>query len=404
MVKLLVFIDIIDFKKFLINQILNLKECFQKISSEWEFYVLIVFLFTFLIQLTYYFIFKKCIKNARKQISAKVEKYNPVSVIICAKNEAENLKNNLPYILEQEYPDFEVIVVNDCSQDNTEEVLINLMKKYKNLRYTNIHEDKKFTHTKKLAILVGIKSAKNDILLFTDADCKPISKDWIKRMQSHFDEKTQIVLGYGGYFEENSLLNKYIRYDTMIIALQYFSYYLIGVPYMGVGRNLAYRRSFFFTSKGFSSHYHLSSGDDDLFVNENATRENTDIEYHLKSHTRSIPEQTFKQWIRKKRRHFTTSKLYKFKHKFLLSTDYISKLLFYVLFVYLIVSNFAVEIVLSIFVLRFLLNLILMKKVMRILNEKNFWLLTPFFEIFSLILNIIILLQSRIRYKTIAWK
>lgn len=404
MTKLIILNDTIEVKNFFIDLILNMKEYFQKIASDWEFYILIIFVFVFIIQLAYYFVYKKFIKNARKQIFTKVEKYNPVSVIICARNEAENLKNNLPYILEQEYPDFEVIVVNDCSQDNTEEVLVNLMKKYRNLRYTNIYEDKKFTHTKKLAILVGIKSAKNDILLFTDADCKPVSKDWIKRMQSHFDDKIQIVLGYGGYLEENSLLNKYIRYDTMIIALQYFSYYLIGIPYMGVGRNLAYRKSFFFKSKGFSNHYHLISGDDDLFVNENATKENTAIEYHLKSHTRSIPEQNFKLWIRKKRRHLTTSKLYKFKHKFLLSIDHISKLLFYLLFVYLITSNFALEIVLSIFVLRFSLNLMLMKNIMRILNEKNFWLLTPFFEIFSLILNIIILFQSRIRYKNIAWK
>lgn len=198
MTKLIILNDTIEVKNFFIDLILNMKEYFQKIASDWEFYILIIFVFVFIIQLAYYFVYKKFIKNARKQIFTKVEKYNPVSVIICARNEAENLKNNLPYILEQEYPDFEVIVVNDCSQDNTEEVLVNLMKKYRNLRYTNIYEDKKFTHTKKLAILVGIKSAKNDILLFTDADCKPVSKDWIKRMQSHFDDKIQIVLGYGG--------------------------------------------------------------------------------------------------------------------------------------------------------------------------------------------------------------
>jgi len=393
------------FEKHLLEYVSNvLKDYFDKIVYDWKFYILIAYFIFFVIQLVYFFIFKKFIKYNRKIISKKVEKFQPVSVIICARNEAENLKNNLPYILEQDYPDFEVIVVNDCSQDNTEEILIKLKNKYKNLRYTNIYEDKKFSHTKKLAILVGIKSAKNDILLFTDADCKPVSKDWIKRMQCHFDDKINIVLGYGGYIEEKGLLNKYIRYDTMIIALQYFSYCLMGIPYMGVGRNLAYRKSFFFNSRGFSNHYHLISGDDDLFVNENATKENTAIEYHLKSHTRSIPERTFKQWIRKKRRHFTTSKLYKFQHKLLLSTEQISKLLFYILFVYLLVNNFAIEIVLSIFLLRFILNLLLMKKVMRILSEKRFWLLTPFFEIFCIILNFVILLQSRIRYKNIAWK
>jgi len=380
------------------------KNYFEKIIFDWKFYLLLILLFLFIIQMIYYFIFKKFIKNAKKILSKKIEKYEPVSVIICARNEAENLKNNLPYILEQNYSNYEVIVVNDCSHDNTEEVLVNLQKKYKHLRYTNIYEDKKFTHSKKLAIIVGIKAARNDILLFTDADCRPESKDWVKYMQSNFDKNVHIVLGYGGYFEEKGLLNKYIRYDTMIIALQYFSYYLIGLPYMGVGRNMAYRKSFFFNSKGFSNHYHLISGDDDLFVNENATKNNTAIEYHLKSHTRSVPESTLKQWIRKKCRHYITSKLYKLKHKFVLSVDYISKLLFYILFVYLLVTNFAIEVVISIFVLKFLLNLILMKKVMRILNEKHFWLLTPLFEIFSLILNILVFFQSRIRYKNISWK
>ena len=173
----------------------------------------------------------------------------------------------LPSVLEQEYPDYEVIVVNDCSEDNSYDVLGILLEKYPNLKISTINKDPKFTHNKKFAQFIGIKAAKNELLLFTDADCKPVSNRWLEYMTSHFDEKTNFVLGYGGFFSKGGLLNKYIRYDCMFIAMQYLGMALRGVPYMGVGRNLAYRRSVFFRNKGFGSHNHIVSGDDDLMVN-----------------------------------------------------------------------------------------------------------------------------------------
>lgn len=172
----------------------------------------------------------------------KVSNKQPVSVIICARNEAENLKMFLPSILEQDYPDYEVIVVNDCSEDNSYIVLGEYLQKYPNLKISTVNKDPKFTHNKRFAQFIGIKAAKNEILLFTDADCQAVSKNWISSMSSHFDDKTSFVLGYGGYKREKGFLNRYIRYDSMTIAMQYLGMAIRRIPYMGVGRNLAYRR------------------------------------------------------------------------------------------------------------------------------------------------------------------
>ena len=251
-----------------------------------------ILLFSALIQILYYiFIYGKLFFYKRKipRVSKK-----PVSVIICAKNEEENLKKFLPGILAQDYPEYEVIVVNDCSTDGTALLLAEFKEKYPHLYYTTIEPDRKFMHGKKLAISIGIKAAKSEWLLFTDADCQPVSKSWISRMQENFSDKRQIVLGYGGYFKRKTLLNLIIRYDTAFIAATYFSYALAGIPYMGVGRNLAYRKSLFFEKKGFGSHKKLLSGDDDLFVNKHGRKKNIRIEISRDSHTLSEPEKHWK--------------------------------------------------------------------------------------------------------------
>jgi biofilm PGA synthesis N-glycosyltransferase PgaC len=252
-----------------------------------------VFLLCLLIQLIYYLgIYSRLVFFAAKPSLAVIE---PVSVIICARNEADNLEKYLPAVLSQQYPAFEVIVVNDGSSDETEDLLRRFMGQYPHLRTTIIREDKKFSHSKKLAVTIGIKSAKHDILVFTDADCEPASNQWLKKIASNFTGDKKIVLGYGGYFSRKDFLNKYIRYDTLTIAMQYLSFAISGFPYMGVGRNIAYRKSFFYKTAGFSRHLHILSGDDDLFVNENANKQNTAVEFSHDSHTRSDPSSSFHQ-------------------------------------------------------------------------------------------------------------
>ncbi|MFW6370156.1 MAG: glycosyltransferase [Bacteroidota bacterium] len=217
--------------------------------------VFVVFCMATLVQLFYIFRYYLLIPGYSSEFV--MGKSHPVSVIICAKNEVKNLQNNLPAILEQKYKDFEVIVVDDGSEDNTLEVLHGFKQKYKHLKFTSIAENNRFTHGKKLAITVGIKAAKNEWLLFTDADCAPASEYWISGMQQAFTDEAEIVLGYGGYRREKGLLNLIIRFDTMVIAINYLSAALARMPYMGVGRNMAYRKQLFFKNKGFANHYHL---------------------------------------------------------------------------------------------------------------------------------------------------
>lgn len=361
-----------------------------------------VFLLCLLIQLIYYLvIYSRFAFYRRKQLSEPKE---PVSVIICARNEAENLEKYLPIVLTQNYDEYEVIVVDDGSSDETEYVLKRLQMQYPHLRYTKIHEDKKFTHGKKLAVTIGIKAARHDILIFTDADCKPAGNLWLQKMAGNFTAGKEIVLGYGGYNRRRGLLNKYIRYDTLVIAMQYFSYAICGFPYMGVGRNIAYRKSFFYKTAGFSNHLHLMSGDDDLFVNENATGKNTAVEFSKESHTRSDPQSSLKKWAQQKKRHFTTAPLYKFRHKFLLALEPFSRLVFYLLFVYLLFFPEIRLYVLAAFAFRFFIQFLIIKNAIIRLKEHNLLLYSFIFDIFSLFINFWLYISHRIRLRHHTWK
>ena len=311
----------------------------------------------------------------------------PVSVIICARNEADNLRNFLPSILEQDHPSFEVIVVNDCSEDSSDDVLGQFLLQYPQLRISSINKDPKFTHNKKLAQFIGIKAATNEILIFTDADCRPESDKWLSNMSSNFDSKTDFVLGYGGYLKGKGLLNKYIRSDSMFIAMQYIGMALRKIPYMGVGRNLAYRRSLFFRNKGFGAHNHIASGDDDLLVNANASKANTKVEFRTASHTRSIPSSSFAGFIKQKQRHFTTAEYYKTWHKFLLFLEPFSRVLFYTLFAVLVSVLYLWPYAIAIFGLRLIVQTTVLALVQKRLNERGLLILSIIFDIFSPAIN-----------------
>jgi poly-beta-1,6-N-acetyl-D-glucosamine synthase len=366
------------------------------------FAILLVFVTAAIIQLIYYAgIYSRLIFYKKKPLTPSKE---PVSVIICARNEADNLDAYLPDILTQDYPNFEVVVVNDCSMDHTEDVLKKYSAQYPHLKTSTIKEDKKFSHGKKLAVTIGIKAARFDRLVFIDGDCKPESNQWLSLISSHFSDQVSIVLGYGGYFQQPGFLNKYIRYDTLMIALQYFSFALCKIPYMGVGRNLAYKRSLFFAGSGFSRHFHLASGDDDLFVNENASKTNTAIEIDYQSHTRTAPKESFDKWFFQKKRHFSTSRLYKKSHKLLLSLEPISRFIFYASFITLMIFPSYRPWVALLFGLRLFIQLFVIKKTMIRFHEKNLLLISLLFDLMSLFYNFGLLLSSRTRPSNYQWK
>lgn len=344
------------------------------------FLILIAFGITFLIQLYYYlFYYSRILFNPHKEKTDKEKE--PVSVIICARNEQQNLEKYLPSILNQDYPDFEVIVVNDCSEDETEFVLERFQKQYKNLRVSTIRQDDKFYHSKKLALTIGIKAAKNELLLLTDADCKAESNRWIDKMQEMFTDKTEIVLGYGGYFREKKLINNLIRFDTLFIAIQYLTFAKAKKAYMGVGRNLAYKKSLFFKHKGFASHHHIESGDDDLFINQATTKKNTLVQIDKEAITRSVAEPNFKSWFNQKKRHFTTGSFYRFKTKWRIFCENMSRVFYYPLFVLsLIWFQEYYLYILAAFALRMIIQLTIYKVAMKRLNEKYLLLPSLFYD------------------------
>lgn len=363
------------------------------------FYIFGVF---FILQLLYYwFIFGRFAFYKQAPSSVKQKKH-PLSVIIAARDEYENLKKNLPLILEQEYDDYEVVVVNNCSNDNSEYLLKELSYKYKHLKAVTVCENLNFFSGKKFPLALGIKSAKYSHLILTDADCRPKSKYWLQYMQSNFSSTKSIVLGYGGYEEKSGFLNKLIRYDALFIAIQYFSMALLKLPYMGVGRNLAYRKGLFYKANGFSSHYQVASGDDDLFINQIADCKNTAIETRAGSHIVSTPKRSFGQYFRQKRRHFTTGKYYKLHHKVLLGLLSFSRFGFYALLIFLLAINFFPLIVIGIYIIRLTSQLVVFKKSMNKLEEKNLLLISPLLDFIFLFINTIIII-SNIVFKTNKW-
>ncbi len=298
---------------------------------------------------------------------------HPVSVIICARDEDENLARNLPGVLVQNYPStYEVVTVNDNSLDDSKYILQELKKTFKSLNVVELTQEAKLISGKKYPLSVGIREAKHEVLLLTDADCVPASEFWIQKMQDAYDTNTEIVLGYGAYHKKSGVLNKLIRFETFHTALQYLSYALAGLPYMGVGRNLSYKKGLFIRNKGFASINHIPSGDDDLFINKVATRNNTAVIIDPDAVTRSIPKTSWKEWRKQKSRHYTTAKFYKPKHKFLLGLYFITQFLFYPLFAAALVF-FDWRWVCGVFALRLIVQSIILYKSMKKMGEGDLW-------------------------------
>ncbi|HQS23868.1 MAG: glycosyl transferase family 2 [Sphingobacteriia bacterium 24-36-13] len=324
------------------------------------------------IQVFYYlYFFRRMAYYQATEKETSVE--HPVSVIICARDEAHNLVKNLPGVLVQDYATtHEVVLVNDNSTDESKYVIDEFRRSFKNLNMIELTQEAKMISGKKFPLSMGIKSAKYEIVLLTDADCVPASENWIKKMQGAYNDETEIVLGYGAYHKKPGLLNKLIRFETFHTALQYFSYALAGKPYMGVGRNLSYKKEVFFKNKGFSSINQIPSGDDDLFINQVATAENTAILLDHDTHTLSDAKNSWGEWMTQKYRHYSTGKYYKPIHQFLLGLYSFSLFLVYPLLV-LSMLFFNWQLAVGVFALRFIVQAIVLYKGMNKLNERDLY-------------------------------
>jgi cellulose synthase/poly-beta-1,6-N-acetylglucosamine synthase-like glycosyltransferase len=344
-----------------------------------------------LVLLGYYLYYFARISFYRQKSAASENFFPPVSVIICARNEDHNLPEFLPLILSQDYPHYEVVVVDDCSWDNTPDVLKEFSKKYSHLKVITIKEDEKHPHGKKFALMVGIKGAAYEHLLMTDGDCRPVSNQWLKKMMNKFSGEKEIVLGYSKFEKFPGLLNKIIRFDAFHIALQYLSFAMAGKPYMGVGRNMAYRKELFFRHKGFASHYHIESGDDDLLINEAANKKNTAVEFSDDSYTESRVKKTWKGWQEQKRRHLTTWREYKISDKIRLAVYPAAQMIFWLSFFALVIINeqkiFLIHdlyVILSLLAFRLFVQNIVFKLAMNKLKEQDLFVFSLPCEIFLL--------------------
>ncbi len=262
----------------------------------------------------------------------------PISVIICARNEEQGLKQFLPIILKQRYTKFEVVVVDDGSTDGSWSYLRTMESKFKRLKVVRTSASKTLPG-KRNAIKEGIAAAAHEHLLFTDADCYPATSTWIANMAKAFTPGIELVLGYSPYEIQSGILNGFIRYETFYTAVQYLGFAFLGEAYMGVGRNMAYTKSFFYRSTNFTEKSNPISGDDDLLVNELSTYENTAIVLNDRVAVMSIPKTTWASWLHQKRRHASAGHHYKLWHRLKLAVVNGSLVLFWFLLPFLFFST-----------------------------------------------------------------
>lgn len=350
-----------------------------------------------LIQLVYWLYF--LVRPGRPQLPVPdPSPWPPVSIVICARNEEHNLMEHLHLVIDQDYPNFEVVVVNDSSWDDTGTILKAFKLQYDSrLHLVNLDEAKQSMGGKKFALTLGIKAAKHELILLTDADCRPRSRHWIREMVRVKQEGKEIVLGFSPYRKTRGLLNKLIRFDAFMIALHYFGFASRGKAYMGVGRNLMYTKELFFRIGGFRTHYTLASGDDDLFVQEAARGHNVAWSLHPDAFTESPAKPTWGTWFTQKMRHFTTAPRYKRVFRWLLALGPLSYLLMLGLAVSCFIMHTLVLVVVGLLFVRWVVQWTILHRASRQLQQPDLcWpapvleLLLTFVQLWLYIMNLIV--------------
>lgn len=364
-----------------------------------------LFLAATAIQLFYWLVvFAPFAFNGKNNSSTVTAQQQPVSIIICAKNEAENLKKYLPFILSQKYTLFEIIVVDDNSEDDTAQVVKALQQENINLKYVFLSAEEKQLKGKRSALLKGIEIAAYEWIVVTDADCRPQSNGWLRYITKPLYEGKELSIGFSPYKTEFGLLNVIIRYETFYTALQYFSFASIGIPYMAVGRNMAYTKTFFKKSKMFYAENKTLSGDDDLLVNELATKNNFGLVWNFNGQIISVPKKTYTEWFQQKIRHYSAGKQYQKKHKLILGTLYSTSLISSVSALVLVFTKNETELFFIILFTKLLLLLIIANKALSTFKQSGLllWVLVLDF-LFPMIL--FTLATASIFYNDkIAWK
>lgn len=352
------------------------------------------------IQIIFYLSFLNFIfhKSSKKESSIL-----PISVVICAKNEAKNLKTLIPILLEQDYPNFELVIINDASHDETKEVIEKYTLQDKRVKLVDVENNEAFWGNKKYALTLGIKATEHEHLLFTDADCVPASKNWITEIASYFTKNKNIVIGYSKYeVKKYSLVNALVRYATLISGIQCFSYAKMGSAYTADGRNLAYNKSEFFKVKGFINHMNIRSGHDKLFIKDASDYGNTTISINPDCFTISKAPNNLRLWFQQERRNLSTTSHYKLKHKFFLGLFFVSKFLFWALAPLVIIFNPSLYCFIAIGTY-FLISYISTGVSAYRLKEQSLTPFIPLLELFLVLFQITIFIANSISKRT-HWK
>ncbi len=352
------------------------------------------------IQLIYLILFLIAFGNRKKE---QPQEPRPVSVIVCAHDEEENLKELVPLLLQQNHPQFEVIVVEDRCNDGTFDYLLQATKEHEQLKMVRVVNKPDHIHGKKFGLTLGIKAAKYDWVLLTDADCRPASNNWIKQMMEKYNSETKLVLGFSPYSKSTGLLNAFIRFESFLTGIQFVGLALLGKPYMGVGRNLAYHKSLFLENKGFNSHLSVIGGDDDLFVNQHATKKNTVVQIGAESLTVSKPKTTWADFYYQKLRHLSVGTRYKFSDRFILGLFALTWLLTWLLVVPSVFFSPLVFWLLGAFLLRWVLLSVLFHTASRELGDEFEAWKVPFLDFiyvfYYLVAGVAALTAKRIQWK-----
>lgn len=346
----------------------------------------------FIIQQVYYWVLYNRINSHNQSIEQNklsfATELSPVSVIIYAHDEVDNLRNNLVSILEQDYPQFEVIVVNDGNADDTDDYLTTLRERYPHLYHSFVPDSSRYISHKKLAVTLGIKASRYDWLVFTDANCHPQSDQWIRMLARNFTPQTQIVLGYSNYAQGNSWLHKRMAFDNLFTYMRHLGFALLHRPYMGIGRNLAYRKELFYTFKGFSAHLNLLRGDDDLFVNQTATSQNTRVETTPSSVIHMPPIGRYKDWKEEKIGYASTAHLYSGVQRYILGTETATRIFFYAAWIATAICGLLhhhwvmASIAILFFILRTVLQAVVINRTAhRLGEERHYFLSLPLFDL-----------------------
>lgn len=345
--------------------------------------VIFAFIIFFLsIQVLYYIVIFSRFLLEKINSNSQISNTKGVSIVVCAWNEFDNLIELLPVLASQQYADYEVIIVDDRSNDGSGDYLKHEILNYPNFKLVTIGETPEHLASKKYALSLGIKVATKDIILLTDADCRPNSEHWIAGMVSQMRFDKQFVLGFSPYQFEPGFLNSFIRFETFFTAWQYFSYALLGKPYMGVGRNLMYKRKIFFDKLGFRNHQKITGGDDDLFVNENANSKNTAICFNEETYTISEPKHTFAEWIIQKKRHLNIGKRYKKSDKLLLGLYSFSHIIVWLSIPLILFLPLPLQIIVgSIYLFRILIFWVFGSIANHKLGDQINWYALPFFDL-----------------------